>query len=228
MIKHLAVSFLNNYGVEINSDTKEKIIGAYAWLLWSKYKEVHIGENHTNEDIDFLDEEDETLLELDIKYDKDDLVTKIEQVILLLFNINNSFNQTLISNLFSIVLKSEKKKPAPNWRLINDFCNSINPEFLSHDCSTIQVKRKGQTKDMEKKFFSKPKSNQKGEIVKIMNDNARGKDGFLKSDNKEFYFSLSANYYLTHKIQIGTKVEFNIMLSKDEKREQTKIFQIIE
>lgn len=411
--------FLNIYGIEINLDTQEKIVGAYGWLLWSKYKVVHIDENNTDEESDFLDEEDETPVELDVKYDKDDLITKIEQVLILLFNINNSFHQTLISNLFSIVLKSEKKKPAPNWRLINDFCNSINPELLSHDCSTIQVKRKGQTKDMElasdfenwyayktkallklgewdecfkkskealekiesfhysndiwfsrriaiskknlgntddaileletvlrkkrewfiqkelaelyfdkddleqafkyaldainnfgpmefkvdllfllgkilikrekkdlafkhltlskllrenedwkvpqklidelknftnsditldnietlkleleefwnsnipkkKKFFSKPKSNQKGEIVKIMNDNARGKDGFLKSDNKEFYFSLSANYYLTPKIQIGTKVEFNIMLSKDGKREQTKIFQIIE
>jgi tetratricopeptide (TPR) repeat protein len=86
---------------------------------------------------------------LDIQYNKDDLITKIEQVILLLFRVNNPFHQTLISNLFSIVLKSEKKKPAPNWRLVNDFCNSINPEMLSHDCSTIQVKRKGQTKDME-------------------------------------------------------------------------------
>jgi len=411
--------FLNIYGIEINSDTKEKIVGAYGWLLWSKYKAVHQNDDNKDEENDFFDEEDETPIELDIQYNKDDLITKIEQVILLLFRVNNPFHQTLISNLFSIVLKSEKKKPAPNWRLVNDFCNNINPEMLSHDCSTIQVKRKGKIKDMElasdfenwyayktkalvklgewdecfkkskealekiesfhysndiwfsrriaiskknlgntedaiseletilrkksewfiqkevaelyfdkddlehafryaidainnfgpmefkvdllfllgkillkkeendlafkhftlskllrevedwkvpqkvkdelknftnpeinidnietlklelkkywtsnvpkkKKFFSKPKANQNGEIVKILNDNARGKDGFLKSDNKEFYFSLSANYYLTPKIQIGTQVEFNVTLSTDGKRNQTRILQIIE
>ena len=141
--------FLNIYGIEINSDTKEKIIGAYGWLLWSKYKAVHQNDDYKDEESDFFDEEDETPIELDIQYNKDDLITKIEQVILLLFRVNNPFHQTLISNLFSIVLKSEKKKPTPNWRLVNDCCNNINPEMLSHDCSTIQVKRKGQTKDME-------------------------------------------------------------------------------
>ncbi len=96
--------FLNIYGIEINSDTKEKIIGAYGWLLWSKYKAVHQNDDYKDEESDFFDEEDETPIELDIQYNKDDLITKIEQVILLLFRVNNPFHQTLISNLFSIVL----------------------------------------------------------------------------------------------------------------------------
>ena len=61
-----------------------------------------------------------------------------------------------------------------------------------------------------------------------MNDNERGKDGFLKSNNEDFYFSLSSNFHLTPKVEIGTKVEFNIIPSKDGKKEQTRITKIIE
>ena len=60
-----------------------------------------------------------------------------------------------------------------------------------------------------------------------MNDNERGKDGFLKFDNKDFYFSLSSNYHLTPKIEVGMKVEFKIHPSKDGKKEQTRITKII-
>ena len=67
----------------------------------------------------------------------------------ILLGLNSDFSKTLVSNLFSIVLKSEKKKPAPNWKLVNDFCNQIDPTLLSTDCSTIQVERKGRTQDME-------------------------------------------------------------------------------
>ncbi|MBC8258383.1 MAG: hypothetical protein H8E38_05155, partial [SAR324 cluster bacterium] len=80
----------------------------------------------------------------------------------------------------------------------------------------------------KKKSFSKPKGTQKGEILRIMNDNERGKDGFLKSDNKDFYFSLSSKFHLTPKVEIGTKVEFSIVPSKDGKKEQTRITKIIE
>ena len=411
--------FLNIYGIEINSETKERILSAYGWLLWSKYKVEHSTGNENEQENDFFDDDEEIQLDSNFHYDKNELLERIENVLPLLFQINNSFQQTLISNLISIVLKSEKKKPAPNWRLVNDFCNSINPELLSTDCSTIQVERKGQTKDMElasdmenwyayktkalskmgewqecfekskealekldsfhysndvwfsrrvalskknlgntddtiselesilrkkrewfiqkelaelyfdkedferafkyateainnfgplefkvdllfligkilnkknekdlafkhftlsklirqseewkipqkvfdelrhfenaeisindigklkselkkywngfssekKQSISKPMGTQKGEIVRIINDNERGKDGFLKSNNIDFYFSLSSNFHLTSKVEIGTKVEFNIVPSKEGKKEQTRITKIIE
>jgi len=337
----------------------------------------------------------------------------------ILLSINNDYSKTLTSNLFSIVLKSEKKKPTPNWKLINDFCNNFNPENLSTECSTIQVERKGQLKDMElasdmenwfayktksllkigewqecfdtskkaletlesfhysndvwfarrialakknlgnteetidelqtilrkkkewfiqkelselyfekedfekafkysidaitnfgpiefkvdllyllgrihknkseselafkhfslsklirekeewkvpQKLFDelnqfeqqaitvseinklksdlnkywnsfKPKQKnpsksnpniQNGEVVKIMHDNERGKDGFLKCDGTEYYFSLSANYHLTPKISIGSKVGFKILSAENGKKEQTRIIKLNE
>jgi len=411
--------FLNIYDIKISSDTKERILNAYGWLLWAKYKAENLNLSDSEEEDPFFEDEEEASQEDNFHYDKSELIERIETLIPLLLELNNDFSKTLISNLFSIVLKSEKKKPAPNWKLVNDFCNHINPEVLSRECSTIQVERKGQMRDMElasdienwyayktkalmklgewqecfekskealdilenfhysndvwfsrrvalskknlgntedtieelklilrkkkewfiqkelaelyfdksdlesafrcatqaitnfgplefkvdllfllgkilnkknendlafkhfslsklirqseewkipqkvldelrsfenieinindigklkselkkycngfsqekKKSFSNIKGTQKGEIVRIMNDNERGKDGFLKSNNKDFYFSVSSNFHLTPKIEIGTKVEFTIMPSKDGKKEQIRIKKIIE
>ena len=316
-------------------------------------------------------------------------------------------------------MKSEKKKPAPNWKLVNDFCNHLNPKILSQTCSTIQVERKGQLRDMELasdmenwyayktkalmklgewqecldkskealeklesfhysndvwfsrrvalakknlgntedtieelenilkkkrewfiqkelaelyfdkedfekafrlamdainnfgplefkvdllyligkihvkknelalafRYFSlsklirqseefkvpqklieelnqfsesaipqtelnnlkselkkhwdsfKPKRHKrsklddrilKGEVIKILHDNERGKDGFLKFNDTEHYFSLSANYHLTPLVSIGSKVVFKIIPATEGKKEQTRILKLIE
>lgn len=411
--------FLNIYDIKISSDTKERILNAYGWLLWSKYKAENSNLSDNQEEHHFFEDEEEASQEDNFHYDKSDLIERIETLTPLLLELNNDFSKTLISNLFSIVLKSEKKKPAPNWKLVNDFCNHINPEVLSRECSTIQVERKGQMRDMElasdienwyayktkalmklgewqecfekskealdilesfhysndvwfsrrvalskknlgntedtieelklilrkkkewfiqkelaelyfddndlesafrystqaitnfgplefkvdllfllgkilnkkdekdlalkhfslsklirqsedwkipqkvfdelrnfeseeinindigklkselkkywngfsqdkKKSFSNTKGTQIGEIVRIMNDNERGKDGFLKSNNKDFYFSVSSNFHLTPKVIIGTKVQFIIMPTRDGKKEQTRITKIIE
>ena len=60
-----------------------------------------------------------------------------------------------------------------------------------------------------------------------MNNNERGKDGFLKFNNKDYYFSLSSNYHLTPEIEVGIKVEFKTHPSNDGKKEQTRITKII-
>ncbi|AMC10280.1 hypothetical protein Lupro_02980 [Lutibacter profundi] len=410
--------FLKIYNIQINSDTKERILNAYGWLLWSKYKSENSTVSDIEEEHHFFEDDEEVNQEDNFHYDKSELIERIETLIPLLLELNNDFSKTLISNLFSIVLKSEKKKPAPNWKLVNDFCNHINPEVLSRECSTIQIERKGQMRDMElasdienwyayktkalmklgewqecfekskealvilesfhysndvwfsrrialskknlgntkdtieelkhilrkkkewfiqkelaelyfdendlenafkyaiqaitnfghlefkvdllfllgkilnkkdetdlafkhfslsklirqveewkipqkvfdelrnfesveinindigklklelkkywngfsqekKKSFSNTKGTQKGEIIRIINDNERGKDGFLKSNNKDFYFSLSSKFYLTGKVEIGTIVEFIVIPSKDGKKEQTRIKKII-
>ena len=410
--------FLSIYNIVINEDTKEKILISYGWLLWAKYKSENLNANSIENDSDYFDDDDGEVAEgTNFYYDKDELIHRIEAIIPILLNINNDFSKRLSSNLFLIVLKCEKKKPTPNWKLVDDFCNNFKPEDLSKDCPIIQVKRKGQPKDMElasdmenwfayktkallklgewqecydtskqalesidsfhysndvwfarrvaiakknlgnteeaieelqailrkkrewfiqkelaelyfekeelekafkyatqaitnfgplefkidllflfgkilnkknkkdlafkhfslsklirqsegwkipqklldelqdfenteisinnigklkselKKYWfllekdkspSKPKRTQKGEVVRIMNDNERGKDGFLKSNNTDFYFSLSPNFHLTSKVEIGTKVEFNIVPSKNGKKEQTRITKIIE
>jgi len=141
--------FLKMYEIKIDERQKERILTAYGWLLWSKYK----AENKNVDDFDYetqsIDEDEDDVRGQNFHNDKNGLIEKIETLISILLRLNSDFSKRLVSKLFSIVLKSEKNKPAPNWKLINDFCNKINPTFLSTDSSTMQVERKGRIKNME-------------------------------------------------------------------------------
>ena len=67
-----------------------------------------------------------------------------------------------------------------------------------------------------------------GEIVEILHDNERGKDGFLLSNNKKYYFYLSSKFHLTAKVSIGTIVDFIVEENNDDKnRPQIKIVSIV-
>jgi tetratricopeptide (TPR) repeat protein len=141
--------FLSIYGIAINEQQKERILSAYGWLLWAKYKAENENNGHSATEDDYFDGEDEETEVENFEFNKSELLEKVETLIPILNSFNSDFTKTLSSNLFTIVLKSEKKKPAPNWKLINEFCNKIDREKISKDCSTIQVERKGQLKDME-------------------------------------------------------------------------------
>ena len=70
--------------------------------------------------------------------------------------------------------------------------------------------------------------NLQGEIIKLLHDNERGKDGFIKSEVNEFYFSASPNWHLTSELTVGTKVIFKVIPAKDGKKEQTRILKLID
>lgn len=141
--------FLSIYGIVINEQQKERVLSAYGWLLWAKYKAENENNGHYATEDDFFDGEDEEAEVEDFDFDKSELLEKVENLIPILNVLNSDFTKTLSSNLFSIVLKSEKKKPAPNWKLVNNFCDKIDREKLSKANSTIKVERKGQLKDVE-------------------------------------------------------------------------------
>ncbi len=141
--------FLSIYAIAINEQQKERVLSAYGWLLWAKYKAENENNGHSATENDYFDGDDEETEGQDFDFDKSELLEKVETLIPILNSFNSDFTKTLSSNLFTIVLKSEKKKPAPNWKLINEFCNKMDREKLSKECSTIQVPRKGELKDME-------------------------------------------------------------------------------
>ncbi len=141
--------FLERFDIKIDESQKERILTSYGWLLWSKYKADNDNVNRYDDETQFYDEDEDDFEQQNIHYDKNELIERIEKLIAILLQLNNNYSKTLVSNLFSIVLKSEKKKPAPNWKLVNNFCNQIDPTLLSTYCSTIQVERKGRTQDME-------------------------------------------------------------------------------
>lgn len=142
-----AFKFLELYKVTINENTKEIILTAYGWLLYSKFKaENQLNENHQIESEIFDDEETETASH---HYNKTEIIQKIEYFLPLILKVKNDFAYSVVSNLFTSVLKAEKKKANANWKLVNDICDLISPEQLHTDCRTIEVERKGQKKPME-------------------------------------------------------------------------------
>lgn len=148
--------FLEMYGFNFETENRERILTSYGWLLYSKYKSDNNNANNSLDDEEqFYDEKqfyDENFQHQNFHYDKNELIEKIEKIIPILLKLNSDFSKTVVSNLYAIVLKSEKKKPAPNWKLINDFCNQIDPTLLSTDCETKEVERKG--KKVEQEFAS--------------------------------------------------------------------------
>ena len=67
-----------------------------------------------------------------------------------------------------------------------------------------------------------------GVILKILNDNERGKDGFLKCKNTEHYFSVSLDFHLTPRIGMNTKVLFQLRSPIAGKKASAKIIKIID
>lgn len=144
-----AFKFLNHYKLSIDYNTKEIVLNAYGWLLFSKFKaENLLNDNHHIETEIFEDEEtiDDTG---NYHFNKSEIIQLIENFIPLSLCFDNEFAYSVLSNLFNSVLKAEKKKPNASWQFVSDFCNKINPELLKTECRTIDVVRKGEKKPME-------------------------------------------------------------------------------
>lgn len=111
-----------------------------------------------------------------------------------------SFSQTDISGLPK--LKAELK----------NYWNSLKPQ------------------QTEKKHFPKPtKEGLKGRIDKILHNDEKGADGFLKYDNsKSVYFRVNATDTIISKLKVGLEVEFKLLPPKDDKKEKAINLKIIE
>jgi tetratricopeptide (TPR) repeat protein len=144
-----AFKFLNHYKLSIDYNTKEIVLNAYGWLLFSKFKaESLLNDNHHTENEIF---EDEEAVEDngDYHFNKSEIIQLIENFIPLSLCFDNEFAYSVLSNLFNSVLKAEKKKPNANWQFVSDLCDKIEPNLLTTNCRTINVVRKGVTKPME-------------------------------------------------------------------------------
>jgi tetratricopeptide (TPR) repeat protein len=144
-----AFKFLNHYKLSIDYNTKEIVLNAYGWLLFSKFKaESLLNDNHHTENEIFEDEE--TIEDTgNYHFNKSEIIQLIENFIPLSLCFDNEFAYSVLSNLFNSVLKAEKKKPNTSWQFVSDFCDKIAPELLKTECRTIDVVRKGESKPME-------------------------------------------------------------------------------
>lgn len=143
--------FLERYNVQINENTKDIILSAYGWLLHSKFKsENQVDDKSIVESEDeFFDDEELTTNNDNQSINRTDIINNIEAFLPLIIKNDNEYSNTLFSNLYTIVLKTEKKKQKPNWKFIVEFCDVFKYDELKNNCSVIEVPRKGVMKKME-------------------------------------------------------------------------------
>lgn len=111
-------NFLNEFNIIINENTNEMVLNAYGWAIYDICKVEVSNENYNREKI------------LDL----------IQDPIHLLSLKKSDYSYSVISNILRLVLKVEKNKLNKNWNFINDFCNFFNPEILSVECETMEIR----------------------------------------------------------------------------------------
>lgn len=144
-----AFKFLNHYKLTIDYNTKEIVLNAYGWLLYSKFKAENLLTDNQHLETEIFEDEETVEDTGNYHFNKSEIIQLIESFIPLSLCFDNEFAYSVLSNLFNSVLKAEKKKPNANWQFVSDFCDKIAPELLKTECRTIEVTRKGETKPME-------------------------------------------------------------------------------
>jgi hypothetical protein len=66
-----------------------------------------------------------------------------------------------------------------------------------------------------------------GKVIKILNDNERGKDGFLLIEKKQHYFSMSKNFHLSAQISVGCNVECRYETNKLNSKNSIRIVKLL-
>ena len=101
-------------------------------------------------------------------------------------------------------------------------------ELKQEEISKIKNELKTYWSSFKKKSLTKTSSDKmEGIIIRILNNNERGKDGFLKHNNNEYYFSCGAGFHLTPKLEINTKVAFELLPGSTGKKPFSKIIKIL-
>lgn len=149
-------------------------------------------------------------------------------LISLLSKILKMKNEIDLSNKHLFLIKIIREEHG--WKLPQELLNELNQIELKIDSidslkqelikywKSFKVKRNNsiQTK---KRFI--------GYIKKILNDNEKGKNGFISSSTKDYYFLLPKHVKIIENIKLNTKVEFEVIQLNDGK-ERAKILKVIE
>ena len=144
-----AFKFLELYNVSINDNTKENILSSYGWLLYDRYKsENHLNEKHEAE-TEIYDDDELADINNDKQVHKSDTAKLIEEYIPLILKYDNAFTYNVLSKLFNVIPKVEKRKVNADWELVNDLCDLIPTSWLQTSCELREVERKGKKVQME-------------------------------------------------------------------------------
>jgi len=112
------------------------------------------------------------------------------------------------------------------WKIPNDLTVLLDSLDLNMDSD---IEKKELIRGLEKywKAFIAKKEFLLGTIKIILHNNERGKNGFIISDNKDYYFTVPIHMNFIDKIREEVKVQFEIIELKDGK-EKAKIIKIVQ
>ena len=149
-------------------------------------------------------------------------------LILLLGNILKSQNKIDFSNKHFLLLKIIREEKG--WKLPQELQNELNQIDMENiNLSSIKNDLIKYWKSFQSKINNSQKTKKllEGYIKKILNDNEKGKNGFLTSKEKDYYFLLPKHIKFIDNIELNTKVKFEVLKLNDGK-ERAKILKIVE
>jgi hypothetical protein len=123
---------------------------------------------------------------------------------------------------------SKKIRQSEGWKIPQKLVDELKKHDAAEEqeinIENLELELKKYWESLTPKRDKPSKSKQlQGTILKLLHNNERGKDGFLKCDNKEYYFRVSANFHLTPQIDINSRVIFEVCPATDGKKEIARI-----
>jgi predicted nucleotidyltransferase/cold shock CspA family protein len=204
--------------IDILYELNEKFIKAYSgFLAFSRLSEI----KEELKTLFGIDVDIKKSFEYSIKAICKNGFAKLEfkiGLILLLANILKFQNKIELANKHFLLLKIIREENG--WKIPQELQNELN-KFNIESINLTSIKS-----DLIKYWKSfQPKNNNsfktkkllQGYIKKILNDNEKGKNGFIQTNNGDFYFTLPKHIKFIDNLEEGTKVKFEVIQLADGK-----------
>ncbi|MBU1669368.1 hypothetical protein KKC13_13260 [bacterium] len=148
-------------------------------------------------------------------------------LVLLLANIFKAYNKTEFANKHFLLLKIIREKNG--FKIPQELQNELNQINIENiNLETLENELIKYWKSFQSKTHNpqERKTLLQGYIKKILHDNERGKNGFISSKEKEYYFLLPRDIVFIDNIELNTKVQFEVVKLSDGK-ERAKILKVL-
>ncbi len=210
------------------------------WFIFHEIAEIYFEKGEYAKALDYC------IKAIALPRDEDKKINLYADTARCLFKLNRLEDARMLANFIAAVTAKENlKQKSDIFRIFEYF--KIKPEDIS-DPKTAFFTTKKKVFEMfgvsQKDNFNQRGGERKGtvrshtydgsaellfqgKVIKILHDNEKGKDGFLKSENKQHYFTLSSKFHLTPEIDVGSLVKYKILPTAEGKKEQVRIVKII-
>jgi hypothetical protein len=150
---HHTFALLENYGISIGPETPQRILNAYGWALWSL-----LGQDASEEGPEQPEDPDEGEepsgtgeggWQEAAAEGRAELNARVSAWLEWMRPHMQGFNYTSVSNVLKAFLKTEGKRPNPDWGLVERVTGLFDPASLSTECYSFDKTVKGRVKRVE-------------------------------------------------------------------------------